>query len=172
MREYEDFQLFKIQKFKDNRGLFYENFNYKNFKYRIKQSNISVSKKNVLRGIHYQIKKPIGYIVTVIEGSIFEVIIDLRKNSKNFLKTYTFNFDQHSKKNLYIPPGFGHAFLCLSNYCILNYLCSDTYKKENERGLNSFDKNLNIDWPKKNYIINYRDKCFPLYKDILKKDLP
>lgn len=62
MREYEDFQLFKIQKFKDNRGLFYENFNYKNFKYRIKQSNISVSKKNVLRGIHYQIKKPIGYI--------------------------------------------------------------------------------------------------------------
>ena len=172
MKIHETYKLLSIKKYKDKRGIFFENFNSKNFQYKIKQSNISISKKNVLRGVHYQIKKPIGYIVTVVKGSIFEVIIDLRKKSENYLNTYTFNFNENSSENLYIPPGFGHAFLCLSEFCILNYLCSDTYLKENERGINCFDKNLNIDWPKKNYIMNDRDKNFPFLHKISKKDLP
>lgn len=172
MKNTNDIQLLKIHRYIDDRGEFYENFNILNFDYQIKQSNISISKKNVLRGIHYQINQPIGYIITVVKGSVFDFAIDLRKKSKNFLKKYSFNLSDRKDQNLYIPAGFGHAFLCLSEYCILNYLCDENYNFENERGINCFDKTFNINWPVKDVIINDRDKKFPDFSNLSEDQLP
>lgn len=167
-----EIHLFSLKRYTDNRGEFYENFNIQNFDYKIKQSNISISKKKVLRGIHYQINKPIGYIITVIKGSIFDIAIDLRKDSKNFLKRYSFNLNDKSEQNLYIPAGFGHGFLCLSSYCIVNYLCNENYNLNYERGINCFDKTFNIDWPIKDVILNERDRQFPEFHSLLPDQLP
>jgi len=172
LRNINDIQIFNIKKYSDSRGEFYENFNIQNFDYKIKQSNISISKRNVLRGIHYQINQPIGYIITVIEGSIFDFAIDLRKDSKSFLKKYTFKLDKNSDQNIYIPAGFGHGFLCLSSYCIVNYLCDENYNINYERGINCFDKTFNIDWPLKDVILNERDKEFPEFASLSPDQLP
>lgn len=167
-----EIQILSLKRHIDNRGEFYENFNIQNFDFKIKQSNISKSKRNVLRGIHYQINQPIGYIITVIKGSIFDFAIDLRKDSKNFLKKYFFKLNDNSDQNLYLPAGFGHGFLCLSRYCIVNYLCDQNYNINYERGINCFDKTFDIDWPIKDVIMNERDRKFPEFANISPDQLP
>ena len=99
--------------------------NYLNKKF--VQDNLSFSKKNVIRGLHYQKANPQAKLISVIEGEILDVVVDLRKNSNSFGVYEKFNLSSNNQKQLFIPENFAHGFLVLSNYVILNYKCSDYY---------------------------------------------
>ena len=151
----------KLNKFSDKRGEFIKIFNnQKNFN--IEQINISRNiKKGTIRGIHFQ-KKPFedGKFVYCLRGKIFDVVVDLRKNSKNFKKWKAYTL--HPKKNtiVYVPRGFGHAFQTLSNCTEVLYIHDNIYSKKYEDGINYLDESLKIRWPLKVSNISARDKCF------------
>lgn len=164
--------------FKDKRGKFYEIYNKKKF-YKIGirdnfvQDSISVSKRNVIRGLHYTISKPQSQLLTILEGKIFDCLVDLRLNSKTFKKVFTFTLSHKENNQIYMPKGVAHGFCVLSERAILHYNTSETYDKKNEGGLHWLDKNLRIKWPIKNGIISDRDKKFLNLDQIIKlKKLP
>ena len=114
---------------------------------RFVQDNHTSSKKNVLRGLHYQIKQPQGKIVRVIKGKIFDVAVDLRKQSKYFLKWVGVELSSENNHQLWIPEGFAHGFLTLSDDTEVLYKTTDYYSKNDERTIIWNDKDINIDWP-------------------------
>ena len=117
-----------------------------------------MSKKNVLRGLHIQTKNAQAKIITVTHGKIFDVAVDLRKNSKTFGKYYSIIISDKSDFSFYIPEGFAHGFLCLSTKCTINYKCSEYRNSKSEATLDWQDKNLRIKWPIKKPIISQKDK--------------
>ena len=119
---------------------------------------MSTSKKNVLRGLHLQIKKPQAKIITVTYGKILDVAVDLRKNSKTFGKHVSIVISHTDNFSFFIPEGFAHGFLCLSKFCTVNYKCSDYRDKVLERTLAWNDKDLKIKWPIKKPILSKKDK--------------
>ena len=149
--------------FKDNRGYFLESYNQKKLEKVIKttfvQDNESLSQKDVLRGLHFQ-KPPYAQakLVRVISGSILDVAVDLRIDSETFGKYFKHVLSGENKKQLYIPIGFAHGFLCLENNTIINYKCSDYYFAKSESSILWNDKILNIDWEIKNPILAEKDK--------------
>ena len=153
-------KIIKINKFLDKRGYFFEIFNKKKFSnLHFKQFNLSCSKKNVLRGLHYQTKKPQDKLLSVIKGEIFDVAIDLRNNSKNFGKVFTNKISEKDKKQLWIPKGFAHGFLGLAKENIVIYGVTDYFLPKYEETILWNDKRLNIKWPvKKNLRISKKDK--------------
>ena len=153
-------RIMKVDKFFDKRGFFFEIYNNKNFSgLNFKQFNLSCSKKNVLRGLHYQTKKPQGKLLSVIKGEIFDVAIDLRNNTKNFGKVFTNRISAKDKKQIWIPKGFAHGFLGLANENIVVYGVTDYFLPEYEKTILWNDKKLNINWPsKKNLMISKKDK--------------
>ncbi len=151
--------LIKSKIFKDNRGYLKETFRNrllakKNFPFDV----MSSSKKKVLRGLHFQIKKPQAKIITVTYGKIFDVAVDLRKKSKNFGKYYGIIISDKSDFSFYIPEGFAHGFMCLSKRCTVNYKCSDYRDVKSERTLIWNEKKLKINWPFKKPILSIKDK--------------
>ena len=118
---------------------------------------MSFSKKNVLRGLHLQIKNSQAKIITVTHGSIFDVAVDLRKNSKTFGKYVSIKISDKDDFSFYIPKGFAHGFLCLSKTCTINYKCSNYRDSRYERTVNWKDKKINIKWPIKNPILSNKD---------------
>jgi dTDP-4-dehydrorhamnose 3,5-epimerase len=149
--------------FKDNRGYFIESYNKKKLEKVIKttfvQDNESLSQKDVLRGLHFQ-KPPYAQakLVRVISGSILDVAVDLRIDSETFGKYFKHVLSGENKKQLYIPIGFAHGFLCLENNTIINYKCSDYYFAKSESSILWNDKDLNIDWGIKNPILAEKDQ--------------
>ena len=150
---------------KDSRGFFFESFNQKIFNstlgntIKFVQDNHSFSKKNVLRGLHLQIKKPQGKLVSVLNGSIFDVAIDLRKNSKTFAHWHGCILSRKNKNQLWIPPGFAHGFLSLRNNTEVLYKTTDYWDKNDEYTILWNDKTININWPKvEDLIISEKDK--------------
>jgi len=145
----------KIKKFSDKRGFFFEFYNHKNpsDKMSIKQINFSISKKNVIRGLHYQQKKPQQKKLTVLKGKIFDVLLDLRKNSKNFGKIKTYILDDNKQKHLTIPKGFAHGFMSLEENSIICYIVDEYYNPKNEKTILWNDPALKIKWPKLNKVI-------------------
>ena len=119
---------------------------------------MSYSKKNVLRGLHIQTKKPQAKIITVTHGKIFDVAVDLRKKSKTFGKYFSTIISQNSEFSLYIPEGFAHGFLCLSKNCTVNYKCSKLRHKTSETTLSWDDDSVSINWPIKKPILSDKDK--------------
>ena len=151
--------LIKSQIYKDKRGFLRETFRNN----LLKKSNfpfdvMSYSKKNVLRGMHIQINKLQAKIITVTHGKIFDVAVDLRKNSKTFGKYVSIIISDKSEFSFYIPDGFAHGFMCLSEKCTVNYKCSKYRDANSERTLNWNDKKVNIKWPKKKPILSNKDK--------------
>ena len=145
--------------YNDTRGFLRETYKKKIFKSENFVFDImSFSKKNVLRGLHLQIKKPQAKIITVTQGKIFDVAIDLRKNSKTFGKYVSVIISYKDNFSFYIPKGFAHGFLCLSDYCTVNYKCSDYRNKESEKTLSWNDKFIKIKWPIKKPILSKKDK--------------
>ncbi len=141
----------------DKRGYFYERFKLKEFKKKIGrnnlnfiQENFSYSKKNVLRGLHLQRKYAQGKLVSVIKGKIFDVIVDLRKNSKTYGKWHAEVLTEKNKKMLWIPEGFAHGFLTISDSAEIIYKVNNDYKQKDEYTLLWNDPEINIPWPKKN----------------------
>jgi len=151
-------KIIKTKIFFDNRGFFKEVFKNNLFKKNFKFDVMSSSKKNVIRGLHIQTKKPQAKVITVVLGKIMDVAVDLRKNSKTFGKYYSLIISDKSDYSFYIPEGFAHGFLCLSNKCIVHYKCSEYRHKESETTLDWRDQEVKIKWPIKKPILSKKDK--------------
>ena len=145
-------------KHEDKRGylreLVLEKLINKRFKFQI----TSVSKKNVLRGLHFQTKKPQGKLISVIKGEIFDVAVDIRKNSKTFGKHFSIRLSDKNCTSVYIPPGFAHGFLTLKKENIICYSLTEYRSPKNERSLKYNDPKLKIKWPIKKPNISVKDK--------------
>jgi|TARA_B100000795_G_scaffold187010_1_gene142178 dTDP-4-dehydrorhamnose 3,5-epimerase len=164
-----DLKIIKTQIYKDKRGYLKEVYQNRlikkiNFVFDV----MSFSKKNVLRGLHIQTKKSQAKIITVTHGKIFDVAVDLRKNSKTFGKHYSIIITDKSNFSFYIPKGFAHGFLCLSQKCTINYKCSEYRNPKSEATLDWQDKELGIKWPIKKPIISQKDKNGLNLQDIKK----
>jgi dTDP-4-dehydrorhamnose 3,5-epimerase len=139
--------------FGDDRGFFFESFNAKTFteitgvQVDFVQDNHSRSAKNVLRGMHYQIQQPQGKLVRVVVGSVFDVAVDLRKNSPTFAEWVGCILSAENKRQFWVPPGFAHGFLVLSEVAEFLYKTTDYYAPEYERSLLWNDFDVGIDWP-------------------------
>lgn len=149
----EDVLIIEPQVFGDERGFFLESYNEKRWQEMtgltkpFVQDNHSRSGKGVLRGIHYQIKQPQGKLVRVVSGEVFDVAVDLRKNSETFGNWVSVLLTAENKKQLWIPEGFGHGFLVVSENADFLYKTTDYYSPENERCIVWNDEQLNINWP-------------------------
>ena len=138
--------------FSDNRGAFWETWNLKTFEgsglpCTWVQDNFSVSKKNVIRGIHYQITQPQGKLVRVAYGAVLDVAVDLRRHSPNFGKHVAVELSEENGRMLWIPEGFGHGFLVLSEQAGFAYKVTDYYNPKGERTIVWNDPELGIEWP-------------------------
>ena len=144
-------KIIKTKVHKDSRGHFVEVFRHSFFK---KQKFVftcsSKSKKNVLRGMHFQKKIEQGKYLSVLKGRILDVVVDIRKKSKTFGKHFKIIISDKDGKAIYIPPGFAHGFLGLDTENIITYHCTNYRSKVNEMGIKWNDKILKIKWPKKN----------------------
>jgi len=170
--------LIKPNIFNDDRGYFLETYKKTSYQEKIfnkldfVQDNLSYSKKGVLRGMHLQKNFPQGKLVSVIMGDIFDVVIDLRKNSSNFCKWRSFNLHSENHEQLYVPPGFAHGFLTLSSSALVQYKCTEEYNKDDELCIFWNDKDLNIDWPfdKNKIIVSNKDANGISIKNYKSKD--
>lgn len=137
----------------DDRGYFMETYNQNDMKENgldmvFVQDNQSMSKKGVLRGLHYQKNFPQGKLVRVIKGTVFDVAVDLRQDSKTYGKWFGVELSDENKKQFYISPGFAHGFLVLSEQAEFCYKCTDFYHPNDEGGIAWNDPKINIQWPK------------------------
>ncbi len=148
-----DVKIIEPDIFKDDRGFFYESFSQINFETALGknvtfvQDNHSKSSKGVLRGIHYQIQQPQGKLVRVIHGEVFDVAVDLRKNSPTFRHWVAAQLNAENNHQLWVPEGFGHAFLVLSDEAEFLYKTTDYYSPQFERAIIWNDRDLDIGWP-------------------------
>jgi dTDP-4-dehydrorhamnose 3,5-epimerase len=138
--------------FEDDRGFFMETYNKEDFEdnglfVEFVQDNHSKSRKGVLRGLHFQYNKPQGKLVRVISGKIYDVAVDLRKSSKTYGDYVSVVLSDENKKQFYIPPGFAHGFVALSEEVEFVYKCTDFYDGSDEGGIIWNDDDINIDWP-------------------------
>ncbi|BAZ99770.1 MULTISPECIES: dTDP-4-dehydrorhamnose 3,5-epimerase [Methanothermobacter] len=136
----------------DERGYFMETFNEAMFQengleVRFVQDNESMSVRGVLRGLHFQREKPQGKLVRVIRGEIFDVAVDLRKNSDTYGEWTGVRLSDENRREFFIPEGFAHGFLALSDECIVNYKCTELYHPEYDSGIPWDDPDIGIDWP-------------------------
>ena len=150
--------ILKTKIFKDKRGSLKEVFQKKILKKNFVFDVMSKSKKKVLRGLHIQIKDTQAKLITVTHGKIFDVAVDLRKKSRTFGKYYSLIISENSDFSFYIPEGFAHGFLCLSDKCTVNYKCSTYRNSKSEKTLKWNDKTLNIRCPIKKPILSAKDK--------------
>jgi len=138
--------------FGDERGFFYESYNKKalaecGIRAEFVQDNHSRSAKNVLRGLHYQTKQPQGKLVRVVEGEVFDVVVDVRRSSPTFGKWVGLNLSASNKRMLWVPVGFAHGFVVLSEYAEFLYKTTDYYAPEYERCVMWNDPDIGIEWP-------------------------
>ena len=159
--------------FKDDRGYFYESYNYDLFRINgvedvFVQDNESLSQKNVLRGLHFQ-KPPYSQakLIRVVQGKVLDVAVDLRKNSKTYGKHCAIELSSENKKMFYIPEGFAHGFLTLEDDTIFSYKCSGFYNPSSEDALLWNDKYLNINWNVENPILSEKDKIAKDFNDFI-----
>ena len=156
--KFKDLTIFKSKNFFDNRGHFRELAIEKDIKKKLIFTVVSKSKKNVLRGLHMQIKKPQGKYISVLKGKILDVVVDCRKNSKTYGKHFKIILSDRNCKSIYIPPGFLHGFLCLDKENIVMYSCTKYRDKNSEIGIKWDDEDLNINWNIFNPILSKKDQ--------------
>lgn len=168
-----DLVIVKPQIFEDARGFFFETYNEKRYKEmginaNFVQTNQSKSCYGVIRGLHYQLAPHSqSKLVSVTVGKVFDVAVDLRKDSPTFGKWYGVELSDENKLQFFIPKGFAHGFSVLSEKAIFSYMCDEFYAPQADRGIMYNDPSLNIDWriPTENAIISDKDKKHPLLKD-------
>ncbi|MBU9743089.1 dTDP-4-dehydrorhamnose 3,5-epimerase [Lachnospiraceae bacterium ASD3451] len=164
--EIEGLKIIEPKVFGDERGYFMETYNYKDYAaagidMEFVQDNQSMSKKGVLRGLHFQKNFPQDKLVRIIQGEVFDVAVDLRKGSKTFGKWYGVILSAQNKKQFYIPKNFAHGFYVLSEIAEFAYKCTDFYHPDDEGGLAWDDPDIGIDWPlddKVELIISEKDR--------------
>ena len=150
--------------FEDNRGYFCETYNIEslrklNFVENMFQDNESYSKKNVIRGMHFQWDQPLGKLVRVAKGSVMDVVVDIRKNSPTYGQHLRLELTDKNHKQLWVPPGFAHGFLSLEEGTYVMYKYSNAYNQKGESGIDPFDETLNIDWgiPREEIVLSSKD---------------
>jgi dTDP-4-dehydrorhamnose 3,5-epimerase len=165
--------VIKPKIYKDSRGYFFESFNEKAFHdagiiYSPIQDNESKSSKGVMRGLHYQLKPfDQAKLIRVVEGRIFDVALDIRKDSPTYGKWYGIELDSETKEQVLIPRGFAHGFSVLSNIAVLQYKCDNVYNPQYERGISLNDPALDINWKLGSTLplISEKDIKLPRFKD-------
>jgi dTDP-4-dehydrorhamnose 3,5-epimerase len=172
---FDGLKIFEPRVFIDSRGYFFESFNQQTFQEAgienvFVQDNESLSQRGVLRGLHYQLN-PMSQakLVRVVIGEVLDVVVDIRKKSPTFGKSYSLNISAENKRQLYIPRGFAHGFIVLSEECIFQYKCDNFYSKESEGGIIYNDSDLNIDWQlnESQFVISDKDKSLPTFKNCI-----
>jgi dTDP-4-dehydrorhamnose 3,5-epimerase len=171
--------LYEIQPrvFGDSRGFFLETYTEKDYaaagiSAHFVQDNMSRSTKAVLRGLHFQKTHPQGKLVQCLEGQVFDVAVDMRKTSATLGKWYAVTLDGEKHNQFYIPEGFAHGFLVLSETALFSYKCTDYYHPEDEGGIIWDDKSIGIEWPQveellsnnRHYLLSDKDKNLPVYR--------
>lgn len=169
--------LFEPRFFNDSRGFFYEIFKDSiahdlGLNAKFIQDNHSQSKKGVLRGMHFQVKRPQAQLVTVLRGAIHDVVVDLRPQSESFGKWVGAELSEAGTRQIYMPPGFAHGFVVLSDVADLHYKVSEMYDPTDEGGLLWNDPALAIQWPSSSPTVSDRDMKYPCLKDIPTQKLP
>lgn len=165
-------KLYSPKIFEDKRGYFFEFHKQVLFKELeipefFVQENLSRSYKGVLRGLHFQLKRPQGKLVTVLSGEVLDVAVDLRPNSPTFLQSESVILSSENRLFFYIPPGFAHGFVTLSNSADFYYKCTDLYDPEDDCGVSWCDKSLCIDWPTLDLNISDKDSKLPNVEEII-----
>ena len=149
--------------YEDSRGFFYETFHLSRYKevaginYEFVQDNFSRSYRNVLRGLHYQKNKPQGKLVRVLSGEVFDVAVDLREDSNTFGEHFSIILSGENKKQLWVPPGFAHGFMVISDEAHFEYKCTAYYDQSDERCIIWNDPDININWPQPMPILSKKD---------------
>lgn len=163
--------------FGDARGAFYETFNAERFAEaglptHFVQSNVSTSSRGVLRGLHYQWPRPQGKLVTVLEGEVYDVAVDIRRGSPTFGRWEAVILSAENKRQFWIPEGFAHGFAVLSERAVFSYLCTDVYVREADAGIAWNDAQLAVDWPVVEPQLSDKDQRAPLLADVAEDRLP
>ena len=161
--------VFKNRSFKDKRGYFRELLRENNLKKKFPFLVMSLSKKNVVRGLHLQRIKPQGKLITVLKGKIFDVALDLRKNSKTFGKYFSIYLSEKNSTSIYIPPGFAHGFCGMDKENYMIYSCTNYRHEKSEMGIKFNDEDININWPVKKPILSKKDRNNISLKEYKKK---
>lgn len=163
--------------YRDERGYFFESYNKNKFEALIGKSvnfiqdNEAFSNKGALRGLHFQNGEYAqAKLVRVTQGKVLDVAVDLRPKSKTFLKHIAIELSSENKKQLFVPRGFAHGYIVLSDTAVFNYKCDNAYNKASEKGVIYNDKDLNIDWnlDSEKFIISEKDKVLPTVKELFK----
>lgn len=159
------------QIFEDDRGCFLETYQAQRFKsagldHTFVQDNLSISLKNTLRGLHFQVTRPQAKLIQLISGEIYDVAVDLRRGSRTFKRWVGIHLSDRKKQQIFIPEGFAHGFCVLSDHAHVAYKCSDYYYPDDESGILWSDPAIGIDWPLKNPIISDKDSQLPCITEI------
>lgn len=164
--------------FGDERGFFYEGWNADRFgehglPTRFVQHNVSRSARGVLRGLHYQWPGNVqGKLVSVLEGEVFDVAVDIRRGSPTFGQHVAAILGAGNKRHFWVPEGFAHGFVVLSDWATFTYLCTAPYDRDSDRGLRWNDGDLAIDWPIAEPALSGKDAVAPLLADVPEDQLP
>lgn len=161
----------------DARGFFYEAWNAERFRAhglpdRFVQSNVSSSTRGVLRGLHYQWPNPQGKLVSVLEGEVYDVAVDIRRGSPHFGRWTAVVLSAANKRHFWIPEGFAHGFLVLSDRALFSYLCTAPYDKAADAGVRWNDAALAVDWPEAAPLLSDKDANAPFLEQIPAERLP
>ena len=162
---FKDLLIIKSKQFYDNRGYFRELIRETKIKQKFVFNVVSLSKKNVIRGLHYQGLKPQGKLVSVVKGKILDVAVDLRKKSKTYGKHYKVILSDKNQTSVFIPAGFAHGFASLDRENIVVYSCTNYRHQKSENGILWNDKKLKINWSIKNPIISKKDLKNPSFEN-------
>lgn len=169
--------LIEPQVFGDARGSFFESWNRERFAEAglptdFAQGNVSESVRGSLRGLHHQWPQPQGKLVGVLEGEVYDVAVDIRRGSPSFGRWEAVILSAENRRQLWIPPGFAHGFVVLSERAIFHYLCTETYRREFDASLRWNDARLAIDWPVSAPLLSDKDANAPFLDDIPPENLP
>ena len=171
-------KLVEPRVFGDERGDFFETWNQPRWAaeagldFDFVQSNVSRSRRGVLRGLHYQWPQAQGKLVTVLEGEAYDVAVDLRRGSPTFGQGVSVTLSSGNQKLFWIPEGFAHGFVVLSERAVFHYLCTAAYKREDDAGVRWNDARLAIDWPVSEPLLSDKDAALPFLDEIDQGRLP
>tara|TARA_B100001167_G_C16730171_1_gene285542 strand:+ start:213 stop:737 length:525 start_codon:yes stop_codon:yes gene_type:complete len=169
--KFKDLFIFKNKSFKDKRGYFKELIKEKQIKKKLPFTVMSYSKKNVIRGLHIQTKNSQGKLISVLKGKVYDVALDLRKNSKTFGKVFSCILSEKNSQSIFIPPGFAHGFCGLEKENYIIYSCTQYRDKASEKAIKYNDKKLNIKWPTKKPVVSKKDQSAIAFVEFKKKYL-
>ena len=161
----------------DSRGFFYESWNARTFAdagidIAFVQTNVSRSARGVLRGLHYQWPHPQGKLVSVVEGEVYDVAVDIREGSPTFAQWTAAILSAENKRHFWVPEGFAHGFVVLSDFATFVYQCTALYDRASDAGIRWNDGHIGIDWPVAEPILSDKDRQAPFFDEVAREKLP